>query len=242
MVGVWRKWLVVLGLFINGLSHAAAMDAAPATGSGFYQTSDGRAGFVLDRIGSEARLRFDAQDEVFALRWKPAVNGDKVLVRDDGEVVLRMTPLGGITLFSPEFPNGVPVVYQRVAMPLEAPPPPIETVQEVAATAAARLRQVYGSAIRFEGPWAAAADDGGLRLVLFDAVRNAESAFLMLSSYGSEREAVRRLSPRVIFAVGPQPGVTRKGSELRVIFALDRGVSGRASSYRMLTDLRATLR
>jgi hypothetical protein len=164
------------------------------------------------------------------------------LLRDDGAVVVRKNAFGGLTMFSEAFPNGVPVVYDHPAMPLEGPPPPMETLRDTAAEVSAKLRQAFAVAIRFDGDWGRAANDAGLRAQLFDTVRNTGGAFMILALDARDREAVARHVRRVRFAEASRSGVTRQRSILFVFYTLNQGLSGRASSYRLARDIRLVLK
>jgi hypothetical protein len=220
---------------------ARAADLATAK-THHFATDDDSAGFVLDQSGPYPRLQLTSDGEVFALDWRPAVNGDRLLVRDDGEVVLRSTVLGGWTLFSERFKTGVPVAAQKPARPLEWPPPPVEVVQEHAAESAAKLRQAFGVPVRIEADWKTAAQDAGMRSLLFDSLRNASGGLAMLAQEPPAREAVARHLRRLHFAAAPRPGLVRSGQTVTVSFSLNDGLKGRWSSYRLAQELRPLFR
>jgi Domain of unknown function (DUF4908) len=78
--------------------------------------------FVLDR--SQPRivlLRFDGDAEIWALtsHWGP--RGDEFLRNDVGEVMVRITSLGGVTLYGPLGTNGAPAAKTGKARVLSAP-------------------------------------------------------------------------------------------------------------------------
>ena len=78
--------------------------------------------FVLDR--SQPRfvlLRFDGDAEIWALtsHWGP--RGDEFLRNDIGEVMVRITSLGGVTLFGPLGASGAPASKTGKARVLSAP-------------------------------------------------------------------------------------------------------------------------
>jgi hypothetical protein len=51
-------------------------------------------GFVLDLTGEAPKLRFDGSEEILVLRWAPAAGGDRLLLREDQFVLLRISGLG----------------------------------------------------------------------------------------------------------------------------------------------------
>lgn len=78
--------------------------------------------FVLDR--SQPRvvlLRFDGDPEVWALtsQWGP--RGDEFLRNDIGEVIVRITTLGGVTVYGPLGTNGGIAASEGKAKTLSAP-------------------------------------------------------------------------------------------------------------------------
>ena len=79
--------------------------------------------FVLQRIGSNALLKFEASPEVWALNGLGGARGDTIFRNDVGDPVLRMTRLGGFTLFTPDQPNGLAVSLVGAAGPLKTPGP-----------------------------------------------------------------------------------------------------------------------
>lgn len=239
ILSLFLRCFAVLALLasLSGLARARDVPAIA-----HHSTDDGGVGFVLDLSGQPPRLRFDGAQEVLALWWRPAASGDRILVRDDGAVVLRANLVGGMTLFSAAFPNGVPVNYDRPAMPLEGPPPPIETVRDTALEMAARAQADFGVAVRFDGDWDRAGDDAGLRAVLFDAVQNTGAALRAMAAQPQDRAAVIAHLRTVKFAAGLQPTLTRQRNAVTISYALERGVAGRPSSYWIMRELRAALR
>lgn len=227
-------WLFVL----LGAAHAFDRSAKIA-----HFTTDVRdTGFVLDQSGPVPRVKFDGTQEVLAAWWQPAAGGDRILVRDDGVLILRQNVGGGMTLFTAQFPMGVPVTFDRPAMPLEGPPPPIDTVRDTAREASEQVSQNLGITIRFDGPWDRAAQDAGLRAILFDAVQNAGAAFRLLSAEPAARARVARTLRGVHFTQGPRPGVTRQRSIAVVIYTLEHGVAARPSSYRIAHEIKLQFR
>ncbi|MFN5619618.1 MAG: DUF4908 domain-containing protein, partial [Brevundimonas sp.] len=94
---------------------------------GRYVSEQG-VGFVLDRsAGRRPLLRFDGRPETWALRPSPAPRGDIIYRTDAGDEVLRITPDGGITLYTVQNPRGTPVSAVGPAEALE--PDPITPVE-----------------------------------------------------------------------------------------------------------------
>lgn len=201
-----------------------------------------RAGFVLDRSGELAKLRFDGSEEILVLRWQPAAGGDRLLVRDDGEVVLRISGLGGVTLFTPENRRGIPVAPDGPAPPLTPVPPQIDFVRDIAGRIMAQLRAETGREIIFEANWNAAASDEGARGILFDAIRNAGTALVEVSRTAPGRAGISNYLRRVRFVQARFPSISLQGDMLIVAFSVEQGLAGRPSSFAIRRQLSQILR
>ena len=235
-----RHILTIAVWFLATLGIAHAFDRAPKIAH--FSTDARDAGFVLDESGSLPRVRFDGDQEVLAAWWRPAAGGDRILVRDDGVLILRQNVGGGLTLFTAQFPMGVPVTFDRPAMPLEGPPPPIDTLRDTAREASANATSRLGVPVRFEGAWDSASDDAGLRAILFDAVQNADAAIRTISADPAARAGVARSLRAVRFMQGVRAGVTRQRNAAVIVYTLEHGVAARPSSYRMANELKLQFR
>jgi hypothetical protein len=198
---------------------------------GHYVSEDTGIGFILDRSSELAKLKFDSSEEIFVLRWQPAAGGDRILLRDDGEQMLRIAWLGGITLFTPGNLRGIPMALDRPAPPLMPPPPTIDQVRQVAGQIMARLRTEVGRDVVFEADWGRAAADAGGRAVLFDAVRNAGTALYNVANTPAGRVNLARGLQNVRFVQAGRAGATLQGPMLIVYYSVEQGLAGRPSSY-----------
>ncbi|HVK81172.1 MAG TPA: DUF4908 domain-containing protein, partial [Verrucomicrobiae bacterium] len=80
-----------------------------SSGATRYSTPDGAVRFVLDRSGGRAALvRFEGDPEVHVLRPAMAAGGGEIYRTDDGDVMLRVTPHGGITVYTRTMRPGAP--------------------------------------------------------------------------------------------------------------------------------------
>lgn len=87
------------GLFKNRSAETAGPPIAR------YVSEEGRV-FILDRTQSVPMMKFEDSPEVWALAPNPAPRGDIIYKNDLGEPVLRITRLGGFTLFTDARPSG----------------------------------------------------------------------------------------------------------------------------------------
>jgi len=72
-----------------------------------FVSEDGES-FVFDGTSPQALMRFDGDDEVWALTTTQGPKGDVIYKNDIGEPVLKATRWGGMILFSEESPTGDP--------------------------------------------------------------------------------------------------------------------------------------
>jgi hypothetical protein len=193
-------------------------------------------GFVLDLSSELPKVRFDHADEILVLRWQPAAGGDRILLRDDGEIVLRLSGLGGVTLFTPENRRGIPMAPNGPAQPLMCQSPPIGTVRDIAGRIMMQLRAEIGREVLFEANWNAVAGNAIARCVLFDAIRNAGTALFAVVRTGPGRAGVSNYLRRARFAPG-YPGISMQGDMLIVSFSVEQGMAGRPSSFAIRKQL-----
>ncbi len=227
----WLAALVMIGALITlAAGFAQAIDRNEPR-IGHYVSEDTGIGFVLDRSSELAKLKFDTSEEIFALRWQLAAGGDRLLVRDDGEVLLRLSWLGGITLFTQGNARGIPVALDRPAPPLMQAPPSIEAVRDVAGQIMSRLRAELGHDLPFEADWARVAPDVGGRAILFDAIRNAGTALINVANTANGRMSIGRGLQHVRFVQSRAAGVMINGDMLVVTFSVEQGLAGRPSSF-----------
>jgi hypothetical protein len=176
------------------------------------------------------------------LRWQPAAGGDRLLVRDDGEIVLRISGLGGVTLFTAQNRRGIPVAPDRPAAPLGASSPSIGVVRDIAGQIMIRLRAETGREIIFEANWNSAAADPGARGILFDAIRNAGTALFDIVRTGPGRTGVVNYLRRVRFVQARFPTTYMQGDMLIIAFSVEQGLAGRPSSFAIQRQLRQIFR
>jgi Domain of unknown function (DUF4908) len=237
-----RLTIVVLAVLLSAASVSLrAYDREPPR-IAHYVSEFAGIGFVLDRSSELAKLKFDGSEEILVLRWQPAAGGDRLLLRDDGEIVLRISSLGGITLFTPENRRGIPVAPDRQAQPLTTAPPAIGVIRDIAGQIMIRLRAETGREVIFEANWNSVARDAGARAILFDAIRNAGTALFAIVRTGPGRAGVSNYLRRVRFVQARSPGVFLQGDMLIVTFSVEQGLAGRPSSHAIQRQLRQIFR
>src|SRR5215208_3046463 len=89
------------------ISHGdLAAESGPPLRIGHYSTGNGMIGFVIDRMATPIKLRFDGSDEILALTTEQAPYNSLTLKRDDGVSVLRIYETGRILVFSDKLSGG----------------------------------------------------------------------------------------------------------------------------------------
>ena len=185
--------------------------------------------FVIDRLGrDEALLKFDGGDEVWALKGVTAAHGDMVFKNDMGEPVLRTTRWGGLTLFTPSRPEGLPAALEGGAVALHAGAPiGPQALAAIVTQSSARAGRAAGHLVAFEAQGVPAAFDW----LFADAAEIAADAFVRAAQDG--RRALLARFSEVHLAPGRAPAVVASGAVVVITVSPERGVAGRPSSRRI---------
>jgi hypothetical protein len=200
-----------------------------------YQVDAGES-FVLDASpGKPTLLKFEDSPEIWALHATPGPRGDVIYKNDMDEPVVRATRLGGLTLFTPDQPDGMPAAFMGQAMaPRMAPEMGPEVLWNIFVQASARASRMAQRLVIFEGPPDVTAASAP---VFADAAIITSQAFARVASKTRDgRTLVARFS-KVEFNAGKGPNAFAKGEVVQVIVAPDRGVAGRPSSDRIASIL-----
>lgn len=204
--------------------------------SGRYVAETGQ-GFILDLSGQRPLMRFERGGEVWALRPTPAPRGDTIYRNDAGDQILRVTPDGGMTLFTTRAPQGSPVTPAGSAPALL--PPTVTAIQlwnfivRQSERASDALGQLVVVDVEIQpGSEAVAAD--ALSTVVDALSRMARSANLRQSAVRVRRvlitdePGVTTVFSRGTLRVGinPQAGYAGRPSSARVVRVVAEGVAG----------------
>ena len=188
--------------------------------------------FVLDRTGPSALLKFEGDEEVWALRPSPGPRGDVIYRDDTGRPVVRATRLGGVTVFTPDRPGGLPAALAGQAARIR--PAAVSAVQLLRhlARQSVRASRALGRRIDFD----ALDVSPGEEVIYADAAAVAADAIAEASAGERGRAALKNVS-RVELAPGRRADVAVSGETMRILVAPPQGHAGRPSSRRILSRL-----
>lgn len=213
----------------RGLTGPRPGRALPATGR--YASESGE-NFIFDRSGARPLFRFESRSETWALRPTPAPRGDIVYRNDAGDQILRVTPDGGMTLYSVRAPGGSPATL-RGAAPALAPPVlgPIALANLMLARSA-QLSRSLGRMIVVQ------LDGEADEALCVDALMVTTDAVLRMASSPNLRQRLNQLRSVTIIE-GRVSGVTFERGDLRVTVRPGQGLTGRPSSATIIRTVSA---
>jgi hypothetical protein len=245
-----NRWMLGLGLglalSVSPHAYAQSQSSAGST-SGYYglfpdvnaatpqavafSTDARNLRFVLDR--SQPRivlLRFEGEEEIWALtsHWGP--RGDEFLRNDVGEVMVRITSLGGVTVYGPLGNNGGPASRVGRARAISPPTRSESTLQVTVERAIGWFRRFGHRSIRVEA-------SGGLApSLVYEALQRTAQGMSRAPRgfFGQPQRRVKLV--RVERAIG-RPSVAWERGILTVGVVPGAGYAGRPSSSAVLTAL-----
>lgn len=214
----------------NGLfgdpSMGTGRAVAPPVGRYVSQSGDS---FILDRTQPRPLLKFDDSPELWALRPHPAPRGDVIYKNDLGEPVLRVTRLGGLTLFTRERPGGAAVELAGGGPPLRLRSLSPQALLERLLQASIRSSRAAGRTIEFSAPNATP----GSSSILADAAAVTAYAVERMAQKPKGRSLLSRVT-RVSLIEGRKSEAVLRQGEIRITVAPAEGVAGRPSSERIV--------
>ena len=197
-----------------------------------YLASEGQS-FILDRsaIAPEALLKFDDSFEVWVLEPATAPRGDTIYRNDAGVSVVKVTRLGGVTLYTQREPGGVPVSIQGDAEEIALPPSiPDKVMLQRSVQASDRTSRAAQHAVTFEAPFYTPATSP----VFFDAITITSDALVRFARRKGAKRFLAKLD-KVQFVLGAKPDVSFNGSVLTITLTPTKGYAGRPSSDRIIS-------
>jgi hypothetical protein len=191
-----------------------------SSGATRYATPDGSVRFVFDRSsgGRAALVRFEGDPEVHVLRPVMAAGGGEIYRTEDGNVMLRVTPTGSITVYTRTLRTGAAAAEEARVAPLTPEAVAFAQMQARFRQLQARARRSVGQTVTFVVPAQMSAQAAG---VVVDAAERAAEGLAAAPITG-----VRR----VIITLGPTPRAAVRGDQLLIQVAPQMGYAGRPSS------------
>jgi len=193
---------------------------------GRYASEAGQT-FMLDRAGSLTLLRFERSTETWVLRPTSAPRGDTIYRNDAGEQVLRVTPSGGITVYTTRNPAGSPVSLSGPAISLE--PTSLGPVQmfNLMTRRSSLVSDALGRLIRIN------LDGQESEALCIEALIVTTDAVVRIARSPSARPFLDRLRSITVIE-GSRASVSYANGDLRVVVDPKRGIAGRPSSARVI--------
>ncbi len=235
---------VAAALIAGGAAHAGPFNLGselfpqhpkfPPVGV-YRDNADGDPAFVLDRSArSVILLKFEDSPEVWLLSAHPAPRGDVIYKNDVGEAMLRATRLGGLTVFTPAEPEGMPAALVAEAPPMRLAPTPSAAGflvrMEIASARAARAMQ-HGVAFDTHDL------SPDILPIVLDAANVTAEAVIVVSKRPEGRRLLARLV-HVSFTPGRRPSASMANGTLEIVVvgkatSVVAVVAGRPSSRRI---------
>lgn len=201
----------------------------PSTGR--YVSENGER-FVFDRSGARPLFRFESRNETWVLRPSPAPRGDIIYRNDAGDQILRVTPDGGMTLYTVRAPNGTPASMSGPAPGLAPPAVTPAQLFRFSIQQSDRMSEAVGHLVYvtldLERPGHEAAVAETVSVICEAVLRLARS-----STTRSHAAGIRRIN----VVEGTRPGVTYANGVLTVVTNPADGAEGRPSSARIIRTI-----
>ncbi|MBU2396802.1 MAG: DUF4908 domain-containing protein [Alphaproteobacteria bacterium] len=206
-------------------NRGASARTLPPTGR--YVADSGEA-FILDRSGQRPLLRFDRRDETWVLRPTAAPRGDVIYRNDAGDQLLRVTPGGGMTVYTPRAPGGSPASLSGPGQSLSPPTLGPTQLFQLMTRRSAMLSQTMGRLIEINVDTGEQAESLSVEALILST-----DAVLRIARSPTARGSLDRLRSITIIE-GQRASVTYARGDLRVVVAPVQGVGGRPSSARVI--------
>jgi hypothetical protein len=183
--------------------------------------------FILDRSGVQPLIQFRGSTEIVALTRSVGPRNDEIFKNDIGEQVLRMSGLGGGTIYTPDRPQGVPVSFvQVVVTPIRLPV--VAGGVELGVRAQQASRSISNALQR-----AVIVDIAEYRPEAWSLIADAMNLAVKAIEINKDRlRTDPRLShiERVLIVVGDRPGIVINYDTIQITVVPMKGPAGRPSS------------
>ncbi|HEX8472322.1 MAG TPA: DUF4908 domain-containing protein [Brevundimonas sp.] len=187
--------------------------------------------FIFDRSGSRPLFRFQSRTETWALTARPAPRGDIIYRNDAGDQILRVTPDGGMTLYSVRAPNGSPASMAGPAPALARPLLGPVQLSNLMIQRSFMMSRAMGRMI------SVMLDGEQDEALCTDALIVSTDAVMRMAASPSLRGQLSGLRA-VTIREGRSSSVVYVNGELRVTVQPNQGATGRPSSARIIQAVR----
>ena len=201
---------------------------------GHYSSGSGLIGFVLDRLGTPIKLRFDGSEEILALTPERAPYDSMTLKRDDGIGVMRIYQTGQVLLFDEKLNGGSARAYRdQDAQPLNVRSATKTQAQTDAVALGQKLKRAGGVvlAIVLEAPQLGDESDGWAAMA--DAVMVTGTAVGEMLASPIARKTIAAKLQRIVIRDAGRVDIKLDDRTLVVEIAADQPIVGRPSSARL---------
>ncbi len=208
-----------------------AMAIALAAAALSLTVTPGASASAQERANAQAeqsRALRDQRQETWVLRPSPAPRGDVVYRNDAGQQVLRVTPNGGITVYTARTPGGAPASYsgpgQNLSPPLLGP----AQLLNLMLRRSALVSQALGRMVEINADTGVESES-----LTVEALILSTDAVVRIARSPSARSSLSELR-RIVITEGPAASATYARGQLRIVVAPSQGVAGRPSSERVI--------
>jgi hypothetical protein len=221
-----------------GMASRLAAERMGPVQPGLYSAGDDKS-FTLEPYGEgKYLLRFAQGTETFVLTMEHGSLGAKVMKYDTGATALRVSVWGGMTLYTRDAPQGLPVTYQGVAPPLTAPSLSAGELQTAFGDETSHMVYVQNIILRFSADPSVLAADAETRGRAFAALTDAAAGIeRFVAASATARQTLAHRVSSVKVAEGGKPTITITGQTLLVSFVPGEGREGHASSLAIQQEL-----
>jgi hypothetical protein len=189
--------------------------------------AEGGAVFILDRSGPAALFRMAHSNEIWALRPTPGPGGDIIYKNDLDQPMLRISRLGGVTLFTLQKPMGAPAALDGEGTPFHAPVMNAQLLLHILISDSGRASHAANRLIPFNAESAP-----GSEFLIADAAGVATEALVQMSGFHEGRLLLDRVKS-VRLAVGRRTEARFQHGEIVITLQPKQGLAGRPSSGRI---------
>jgi uncharacterized protein DUF4908 len=196
---------------------------------GTFRTEDG-VRFIFDRSTGVTLLRFDRSAEVWVLSTTRGPRGDVLYRNDAGDLFMKVTNVGGATMYYGARPGGEPVAFVGPASTIRLQALNAQALLRSLAQASVRASRAAGQLIVFDAPDVTS----GSEAIYADAAAVAAEAVMAISQRKNGRKAAQKIT-RIQLVQGGKVGAHMAGASLVVSIDPRKGLAGRPSSRKMIT-------